>query len=254
MFACEEFQWEKGKSYIQYSKSHTTYHVQSFRCIIGRRFTISNHCQQRDQLFLRLAIRLRCRSEDLRCTSSFFFPSTRPRFSADHGRVSQDAIDIAKESFQELKDVDRERISFEVYVALKDKYRKRYRDKQAKAKSTRRTAEIGRTAWPFVVPSLARFEIVEIRVAPVRVRVSSVVPGETMMAVKSSQSQASSAVVGRPPPYAPEKGGCYNVIASYDKSQISSSPSPSPSPSPPSLITRIVNLLTPKSSRSRLFL
>lgn len=84
-----------------------------------------------------------------------------------------------------------------------------------KNQKTPRTAEIGRTAWPFVVPSLARFEIVEIRVAsPVAL------------------SPQASAV--EPPPYAPEKGGY------------------SQTPSPPSLVTRMVNLLTPKSSRSRL--
>jgi hypothetical protein len=116
----------------------------------------------------------------------------------------QHAIDIAKESFLELKDVERQRIRLEVYVALKNQQAHRTA-----------TAEIGRTAWPFVVPSLARFEIVEIRIAP----------------LVAPSSQASAA---EPPPYAPEKGGY------------------SQTPSPPSLVTRMVNLLTPKSSRTRL--
>ncbi|KAI0276271.1 hypothetical protein BGY98DRAFT_901410, partial [Russula aff. rugulosa BPL654] len=66
-----------------------------------------------------------------------------PGESYDH------AVDIAKESFLELKDVERERISLEVHVVLKNQ-------------QTRRTAEIGRTAWSVVIASLARFEIVEI--------------------------------------------------------------------------------------------
>lgn len=119
------------------------------------------------------------------------------------------AIDIAKETFQELKDVERQRISFEVYVVLK-------------GNSVRRTAEIGRSAWPFVVSSLARFEIVEIRVAPL------VVPG-TEMALSSSQASAV-----EPPPYTPEKSGYSQSLSS------------------PSFVTRMVNVLTSKSSRSRL--
>ncbi|KAH9988036.1 hypothetical protein BJV77DRAFT_906152, partial [Russula vinacea] len=65
------------------------------------------------------------------------------------GETYDHAIDIAKDSFLELKDVERERISLEVHVVLKNQ-------------QARRTAEIGRTAWPVVVASLARFEIVEI--------------------------------------------------------------------------------------------
>ena len=113
----------------------------------------------------------------------------------------QDAIDIAKESFPELKDVERERISLDVHVMLKDQ-------------KVRGTAEIGRSAWPFVIPSLARFEIVKIRVAP-------------GIAVALSGSQASAV---EPPPYTHEKSGY-------------SQPPPSPS-----FVTRVVNLLTPKSS------
>jgi hypothetical protein len=66
----------------------------------------------------------------------------------------QQAIDIAKESFLELKDVERERISLEVHVVLK-------------GQQVHRTAGIGRTAWPVVVASLVRFKIVEIRIVSV---------------------------------------------------------------------------------------
>ncbi|KAN0114195.1 hypothetical protein V8E52_006993 [Russula decolorans] len=134
-----------------------------------------------------------------------------------------DAVDLAKESFPELKDVERQRIRLEVHVMLKDQ-------------QVRKTAEIGRTAWPFVVPSLARFEIMEIRVAP-------------PVAPESASSSQASTV--EPPPYAPEKSG-------YSNSQTNVSPygpqtPSSQSPTPPSPVTRIVNLLTLKSSRSRLF-
>ncbi|KAF8489554.1 hypothetical protein F5888DRAFT_1621859 [Russula emetica] len=137
-----------------------------------------------------------------------------------------DAIDIAKESFRELSDVERERISFEIKVNLPKTHESR-------------TAEIGRTAWPMVVASLARFEIVEIRITPFS--------PETAMALSSSQASAV-----EPPPYALEKSG-------YSDSQTNVAPAYGPqipssqSPSSPSLITRIVNFLTPKSSRSRLF-
>ncbi|KAI0292558.1 hypothetical protein BC826DRAFT_896352, partial [Russula brevipes] len=69
------------------------------------------------------------------------------------GETYDKAIDIAQESFPELKDFDRERICFEVRVVLSNQHE-------------RRTAEIGRTAWSVVVGTLARFEIVEIRIAP----------------------------------------------------------------------------------------
>jgi hypothetical protein len=118
---------------------------------------------------------------------------------------SQDAIDLAKESFLELKDVERERISLDVYVMLKQQ-------------KVRKTAEIGRSAWPFVIPSLARFEIVEIRVAPL-------MAPETAVALSGSQASAI-----EPPPYTREKSGY------------------SQPPSSPSLVTRMVNLFTPKSS------
>ena len=63
---------------------------------------------------------------------------------------TQQAIEIAIESFPELRDVERDRIRLEVRVAH----------------SQQRTVEIGRTAWPSIVATLARFEIVEVCVTP----------------------------------------------------------------------------------------
>ena len=51
----------------------------------------------------------------------------------------QGAIDIAKESFRELKDVDRDRISLEVHVKL---------SKERASTMKTATAEIGRSVWP----------------------------------------------------------------------------------------------------------
>lgn len=138
----------------------------------------------------------------------------------------QDAINLAKETFRELKDVERERISLEVRVKL-------LQTRESKM------AEIGRTAWPIVVASLVRFEIVQIRVTPM--------VSEATVAPSGSQAAA----VG-PPPYAPEKSGYSDSdpdsqtnVALYGP-QIPSSQSPSP----PSLVTRIVNFLTPRCFRS----
>ena len=144
---------------------------------------------------------------------------------ADQLYAFQHAVDIAKESFIELRNIDRERITLEVHVVLKNQ-------------QVRRTAEIGRTAWSVVVASLARFEIVEIRVASEPLKAPA-------MSFSSSQSSCS-----EPPPYASEKGWHSDYsqtnLASY-RSQMSSSQSSSPS-----LATRVVDLLTHKSSRGRL--
>ncbi len=141
--------------------------------------------------------------------------------------ILQNAIDIAKDSFSELKDVERERISLEVHVILKNQ-------------QTRRTAEIGRTAWSAVVASLARFEIVEIRVAPA--------PPNPKAAMGLSSSQSSSI---EPPPYASEKTSSWysdsqSNLAPYRPQTASSQASTS------SFATRVVDLLTPKASRGRL--
>ena len=63
---------------------------------------------------------------------------------------TQRAIDIAIDSFPELRDIDRDRICLEVHVMH----------------SHQRTVEIGRTAWPFLVATLARFDTVDVSVAP----------------------------------------------------------------------------------------
>jgi len=60
------------------------------------------------------------------------------------------AINVAIESFQELRDIDRDRICLEVRVMH----------------SHQRTVKIGRTAWPFLVATLARFDIVDVCIAP----------------------------------------------------------------------------------------
>jgi hypothetical protein len=111
-----------------------------------------------------------------------------------------------------------------------------------KNQQARRTAEIGRTAWPVVVASLARFEIVEIRVAS-----GPPVPPKPMGAISSSSSRSSTS---EPPPYVSEKGWYSDYSSSQTslvpcRQQISSSQTPS-------LATRVVDLLTPKASRSRL--
>jgi hypothetical protein len=90
-------------------------------------------------------------------------------------RRVQEAIDIAKESFRELRDVERERISFK-FDTIHPK------TKQCSL------AEIGPTAWSTVMASLPLLYVVEIHVAPVL-----------------PHGQAASAV--EPPPYGPEKRG-----------------------------------------------
>ena len=115
-------------------------------------------------------------------------------FLVDRLYTSQHAIDIAKESFIELRDIERERIIFEVELS-------RRRERRS------RTVEIGRAAWPVVVASLVRFDIVEIRVATEPTR-----PPVTIF----SGSQSSSSEPLRPP-----------------VTPLSSSPSSSKPPSPP---------------------
>ena len=58
-------------------------------------------------------------------------------FANGSSHTLQHAIDIAKESFLELKDIEHERIYSEVHVILKNQ-------------QTCRTAETGRTAWSVV--------------------------------------------------------------------------------------------------------
>jgi hypothetical protein len=134
----------------------------------------------------------------------------------------QEAIDIALESFMELRDVDRDRISLEVRVVLSNQHE-------------RRTAEIGRSAWPVVVNTLARFEIVEIRVAPS--------PKAT-----ATSSNSTGAVV-EPPPY-PSEAGWQLDLKESQMTVVQNSPQipRSSSSRPPSLASRFSGLFIPKSS------
>ncbi len=84
-------------------------------------------------------------------------------------------------------DVDRERISFEVTVTLKNA-------------QVSRMAKIGRTAWPNVIATLQQFEIVEICVA------SATVHTKTAVAPAPSRFQALAAEPS-PSPYAFEEDG-----------------------------------------------
>jgi len=68
------------------------------------------------------------------------------------GETYDQALDIAQESFPELRAVDRSWIRFEVRVVLTNQ-------------PERKAAEIGRTAWSVVINTLARFEVIEVRVA-----------------------------------------------------------------------------------------
>ena len=89
---------------------------------------------------------------------------------------TQRAIDVAVESFPELRNVERDRVCLEVRVVH----------------SHQRTVEIGRTAWPSLVATLARFDIVDVYVAP---------PHPQPRSVRAS----SSSVVGSTP-YGSETG------------------------------------------------
>ncbi|KAI0250712.1 hypothetical protein BJV78DRAFT_1127648 [Lactifluus subvellereus] len=83
------------------------------------------------------------------------------------GDSYEHAIDLAQEAFPGLRNVDRDRICLGV-----------------RHQSQRGTAQIGRTAWPIVLATLTRFELVEVQVA--------------------SPPQAN--VVTQPPPYVSEAG------------------------------------------------
>ena len=180
-------------------------------------------------IFLRLTNGVRYPWRDLRSTSRLRLrlPLKRHGFADGSDLTLQHALDIAKDSFLELKDVERERITLEVHVVLKNQ-------------QTRRTAEIGRTAWSVVVASLARFEIVEIRVAPA--------PPNPKAAVGLASSQSSSV---EPPPYASEKAASWLSDSQSNLGQYRPQTASSQSSSS-SFATRVVDLLTHKSSRSHL--
>ena len=133
----------------------------------------------------------------------------------------QEAIDIAQESFPELREVDRDRIGLEVRVVLSNQ-------------QERKKAEISRSAWSAVVTTLARFEIVEIRV------------GLPSNSAAASSSSTTSAV--EPPPYASGTGWPSDVKGSQIPI-VSNSPPISRSPSrTQSLANRFATLFTPKTS------
>jgi hypothetical protein len=134
------------------------------------------------------------------------------------------AINIAIESFPQLRDVERERICLEVRVVLSNQHEKK-------------TAEIGRTAWSVVVATLARFEIVEVRVAP---------PPKSAATTTSGPSSS----VSEPPPYASEMGWNSDAKASQ-ANLVPYRPQMPSSLHQQSLTTRVVDLFTPKSSRGR---
>jgi len=119
-----------------------------------------------------------------------FLPSfsTRPSPPSLIDAPTQRAIDIAVESFPELRDVERDQISLEVRVRM--------------VNSHQGTVKIGRTAWPFVVATLARFEIVEVCVAPP--------PPPPRFVLASSSS-----VVELPPPYDPETTRIVDDVPSW---------------------------------------
>ena len=129
----------------------------------------------------------------------------------------QRAIDIAVESFPEFRDVERDRICLEVHVMH----------------SHPRAVEVGRTAWPFLVATLARFDLVEVRVSPPSIFASA---------------SSSSAVEPTPyvwdtdwPGYSDTKGSQMN-LAAYRTQMSCSSSQPHPN------ATRIVVDLVPSKS------
>jgi len=130
------------------------------------------------------------------------------------GASYDDAIDLARDAFPELKDVDRDLICLEVRVSVNQ--------------TERTMARIGRTAWPIVLSTLVRFEIVHIRVA----------------------SPPEANAVPRPPPYASE--------GSWDADNKAKEPQPDAvSPTlqsshlhPQSLTTRVVERFRSRSPRA----
>jgi len=137
------------------------------------------------------------------------------------GKDYDAAIDIAQESFPELRDVERDRIRLEVRVVISNQHE-------------RKTAEIGRSAWSVVVKTLARFEIVEIRLAP------------SSKAIEAASSSSTSAAV-EPPPY-PSDAGWQSDMKASQMTMFQDSPRiPRPSSSrPQSLASRISGLFNPK--------
>jgi len=134
------------------------------------------------------------------------------------GQNYDEAIDIAQESFPELREVDRDRIGLEVRVVLSNQ-------------QERKKAEISRSAWSAVVTTLARFEIVEIRVG-----------------LPSNSAAESSSSTVEPPPYASGTGWPSDVKGSQIPIVSNSPPISRSSSRTQSLANRVANLFTPKTS------
>jgi len=88
------------------------------------------------------------------------------------GESYDQAIESAQDAFPELRDVDRDLICLEVRVIVSNQ-------------TEHKRAQISRAAWPVVLPTLVRYEIVHVRVA----------------------SPPHANAVSQPPPYA-SKGSC----------------------------------------------
>ncbi|KAH9969445.1 hypothetical protein BGW80DRAFT_1117798, partial [Lactifluus volemus] len=67
------------------------------------------------------------------------------------GESYDQAIESAQDAFPELRDVDRDLICLEVRVIVNNQ-------------TQHKRARISRTAWPVVLPTLVRYEIVHVRV------------------------------------------------------------------------------------------
>lgn len=175
---------------------------------------------------LRFANGVRCSRAELRRTSvlTIHLAGTGPRANLliTYLLHIQEAIDIVQESFPELRDVDRDRICLEVRVVLS-------------SQQERKKAEISRSAWSAVVTTLARFEIVEIRVA---------LPSDSAAAPSSSTTSAA-----EPPPYNSKTDWPLDVKESQ-MTLVSNSPPPisRSSSRTQSLANRFANLFTPKTS------
>jgi hypothetical protein len=110
------------------------------------------------------------------------------------------AIDVAVRSFSGLRRFERDRIYLEARVVPSNQHEKK-------------AAKIDRTAWPAVVATLSRFDVVEIRVAPKvtpkvkpKAAPKAVPKAVPMVAAASSSSAARSVVESLPPPYSDAKG------------------------------------------------
>jgi hypothetical protein len=173
---------------------------------------------------LRFANGVRCSRTELRRTSvlHIHLAGTGPRANLliTYLLHIQEAIDIVQESFPELRDVDRDRICLEVRVVLSNQ-------------QERKKAEISRSAWSAVVTTLARFEIVEIRVA---------LPSDSAPAPSSSTTS-------EPPPYNSKTDWPLDVKESQ-MTLVSNSPPPisRSSSRTQSFANRFANLFTPKAS------